>query len=518
MKAIDRNGAGSSHSLGSHVPAAPEGSGRTSGQSEPRTENRYPVSRTSAETTASSTKLDASTFREVMRSASPSKVKTEEYLARAHEFRKSQTKLCPERRKELLEKANDLIQARIGAAGSKDDEGYGSLGRLAEGEASVSSSSSAFSEDSGLADQVISSESPEVSGASSLSRTKSHSAPVLSQTAAMERLMRWSSARDLTKATRLMFKEGTRWRSELQHGLPPSVKAISMRNIARLRVELENGITDAKGKQTLVGAPLSVAEQGFIERLKTMPFVATHATEAPVEYIDPSTGAKYVKLLSRRRLEEEGTRFSRENSDNDIRPLATHDFVFFSVEPGREPSKPSSRFGRNLYAFDLDNRYIRDKGWMSLNDMLKLEKRDVAKHIPELTAEECERYAATGREYVARDLIFSAKDMREGLALSLVKVMRQVLSDEHRNTYLNTDDPGKVNALVNGFFRPEIKVASSFFAQDYIKRSTAISGMLDGSGKIDENGPAAAHETPEVYQPLTGKKEVGGFRNIGSMV
>ncbi|WP_176083903.1 hypothetical protein [Martelella sp. HB161492] len=518
MKPVDRNAAVATNDHGTHVAAAPDGSGRTSGRGGPRTASRYPASRTAAAPTPTSAKLDAATIRDLLRSTLPSKDKKEEYLARANQFSKGRAKLCPERRKEVLEKANNLMRARIGVAGSKEDEGFGSLGPSGDEGASVSSSSMSSSKDSGRADLSISSEDSKFSGTSSLSRAETPRAPALSQTAAMERLMRWSGARDLTRATRLMFNEGTTWMNEQKHGLPKSVNAISMRNIARLRLELAHGVRDAKGNQTLAGAPLSFAEQSFVERLKTMPFLATHATDAQVESIDPSTGAKYVKLLSRRRLEQEGVSFSRENSSNDIRPLANHDFVFFSVEPGSESTKPSSRFGRQLYAFDLDNHYIRDKGWMSLNDMLNLQKRDVANHIPELTAEESERYEATGSQYVARELIFSAKDMREGLALSLVKVMRQVLSDEHRNAYLNADDPERVNRLVNGFFRPEIKVANSFFAQDFSMRIVPKTGKLDGGNKFVEDGPFKAPGSPDVYQPLQGKKDTGGFRGIASMV
>ena len=70
-------------------------------------------------------------------------------------------------------------------------------------------------------------------------------------------------------------------------------------------------------------------------------------------------------------------------------------------------------------------------------------------------------------EAIAEDMqhIFFGPDMKEGILLTLLKMVRECVGEERQAALLSLDDPGKLNKLVNGFFRPQIMVPKHFFAK-----------------------------------------------------
>jgi hypothetical protein len=241
------------------------------------------------------------------------------------------------------------------------------------------------------------------------------------------------------------------------------LKEVSTRNILRLAKYFDPGD----------GFPAFTAEEhAFMDNLFDTPFYATHFTNADVVQDDKAT------LLSRKSLLDAGIIFNTENSTkDDIECLANDDCVFFAMEPGEFVKKPTSRFGDKLHSFNFSDPIFAENGWMSLNEMLKTKLDTAGKHLPWLS--ETEREDLQSREIGTVDHVFLGPHILMGLALTILDDCRTILTPENRDRVLAIRSADELNAIVNGFYRPELKLPKRF-APGYAGQETLVSKAFPG--------------------------------------
>lgn len=190
-------------------------------------------------------------------------------------------------------------------------------------------------------------------------------------------------------------------------------------------------------------------------------FNVSHATSASVM---GKNGV--VSLYSREKLIERGIDFDMDHTaSQDISQLSNDDFVFFALEYGMYPKKHASRFGTTLYRFDFDEPLFQEVAWLSLVEMLYSVTPDLSRHIKGLRPEEYRKLS--GRGIPPLSAVFIGKDMKTGLALSIINDLRQHVSIECREALLQNPDEVRMDGLINGLYRPEIKVPRHFFSENY---------------------------------------------------
>lgn len=208
---------------------------------------------------------------------------------------------------------------------------------------------------------------------------------------------------------------------------------------------------------------LNDLERQFIEYFLAAPFFATHYTDAPVKG-DNGT----VSLFSRQKLVDRDIIFDKGHSTlGDILILGNDDFVFFSLEAGTTLKKTSSRFGGTVYRFNFNDSRFCDTAWLSLVEMHMPQTPYLERYIEGLTPEEYSRLSQ--RLLQPLEIIFAGGDMKVGIALSIVCDVRKNLSSDSQIRLFSNIDDVRINKLVNGFYRPEIKVARHFFSNDYME-------------------------------------------------
>ncbi len=269
-----------------------------------------------------------------------------------------------------------------------------------------------------------------------------------------------AASRTITKSIRRFIAEkpyqrmvetGSLWKD---HGLEgqADIKVISKNNIRGLYQSL--GV-------------LSQDESDFLSRFLESKMFATHTTSAPVE-----NEKGIVSLFSREKLIDRGILFNTKNSpEEDISILGNDDFVFFSLEVGETPKKPSSRFGGEMFRFDFSKPSFTDASWLSLAEMRFSSTPHLSRHVQGLTDEEYGKLSK--RELPRFGSVFHGTDMKTGIALSLIKDFRNNLSDASRGKLLTWSTDDELNRLVNGMYRPEIKVPRHFFSDDKVKSNVA---------------------------------------------
>lgn len=264
------------------------------------------------------------------------------------------------------------------------------------------------------------------------------------------------AARQIVKAIRgfiggksheRMIKNGSLWKGAPSGTEKSHIDKLSKNNLHSLRNELSE---------------LSTHEKKFLERFFETPLYATHSTGAPVKREDES-----VALFSRQKLIDRNIIFNNDNSpQEDIKLLGNDDFVFFALEAGVESKKPSSRFGGTTYRFDFDAPAFKDAAWLSLVEMRFAQTPHLARHIEGLNDDDVAKLSK--RTLQPFETVFSGADMKTGIGLSLIRDLRK-LSPESNKRLLDSTDEVAINKLVNGLYRPEIKVARHFFSDKYME-------------------------------------------------
>lgn len=250
-------------------------------------------------------------------------------------------------------------------------------------------------------------------------------------------------------AQRKMLESGPEW--ELGPKDSKSAAGISNANVSKLRQQL---------------TPLRDYEKSFMDTFLKTRLYATHATRPGA--LNEKDGK--VALFSRQKLSERGIDFPVGNTEGqDIEDYASDDHVFFSLEAGDKPKKPSSRFGTELLRFDFEHAAIQKTGILNLVDpatglpppaldrFLAIESHSNSDE----KSEALENLSAL--EYTPKESLFRGHQMKSGLALAVIKTCRDNLPESIGKKMLEAKNGGDINALVNGLFRPSIMVPRHFF-------------------------------------------------------
>lgn len=249
------------------------------------------------------------------------------------------------------------------------------------------------------------------------------------------------------KSHERMIHNGSIWKGAPAGTERNHVDELSRNNLHGLRKELGR---------------LSEQESSFLDNFFTVPLYATHSTAAPVKREDGS-----VALFSRQKLIDRHIIFNTQNSpQEDIKLLGNDDFVFFALEVGKEPKKPSSRFGGTTYRFDFDTPAFKDAAWLSLVEMRFAQTPNLDRHVDGLDSTE---YGKLSKQKLQPfETVFSGGDMKAGIGLSIIRDLRK-LSPTSNYNLLESRGEVAINKLVNGLYRPEIKVAKHFFSDNYME-------------------------------------------------
>ncbi|HHI5006295.1 TPA: hypothetical protein ACP5TP_004789, partial [Vibrio parahaemolyticus] len=194
----------------------------------------------------------------------------------------------------------------------------------------------------------------------------------------------------------------------------------------------------------------------FFKKILDQKFAITHATDANV-----INSNKTMTLFSRKKLEERNINFRGGlSTSRDVDEFKNDDFVFFSIEPGEGGFKNKSRFGKTVYAVDFDNPSLSQVAWVSLQEQLISNCEDTRKHIGNISEEAHKKLSFS--KVGIRSNMFLAKDFRKGLALSLIKKFRE-LPNKDKENLLSVEYTSNLNDIINGIYRPEVKVPRHFF-------------------------------------------------------
>lgn len=277
----------------------------------------------------------------------------------------------------------------------------------------------------------------------------------------------------------LLSTQINRWRDSStpfleQNGIA-RLQAISSANIDKLQRNLGS---------------LNEQEQAFIKRFLASKFYITHATDAVDKVV--TKDSQTLQLYSLQKLLDSDTP-CHAASFADAYTLGNIDFVFFSLEASETHNKFGSRFGGVMFRISFDGPAF-DVAWLSLTEMLNfpgpkqalrqlcnglvsrgLSEEGLAQFWGSLIAEfEGERYMPSDLPSRLKcgqyDIVFFGKDMKYGLALNIIKVSRNLEKEVDRKLFLEHD----IDQLINGLFRPEVKVPRHFFAKDGTYEKYAI--------------------------------------------
>ncbi|HCL5345597.1 TPA: DUF4116 domain-containing protein [Salmonella enterica] len=254
-----------------------------------------------------------------------------------------------------------------------------------------------------------------------------------------------------------MFTSGTSWKElseKYQEKGLELMRKISKENISNLRNELKSLDND---------------EKSFLDSILTVKLRATHASNANLVNENNILGIYSRKLLIKKDIP-----FPEDNSTSkDIVCLSNDNFVFFSLEPGEDFKKPSSRFGSSIYSIDINKPVFEQVSCISLYDQITKEPPDPRKHIHGISLEAAK--ILQEKDPSVCGFTFFGKEMRTGLGLYLLKRIRMIPHSD-RQKILSMKSEHELNSVINGILRPEIKVPKYFFSKEH------TAALFDGKG------------------------------------
>lgn len=191
--------------------------------------------------------------------------------------------------------------------------------------------------------------------------------------------------------------------------------SLSAKNLSNLKTELR---------------PLSEEEEGFLSRGKSMKYCATHFTNNNLMETDTKgqKEPKVPKLYSRDRLESGGKiRFNKDNTTPaDIEEFANTDHVFFALEPGDEPKKPESDFGKYRLRVPLDHPVFPQTASLIVNDQLEPHISADVRILKKYGADSPHAKEILKRHAENVGNIFVGKDMIPGLLMTAIRDSRKI--------------------------------------------------------------------------------------------
>ncbi|MFF3564004.1 hypothetical protein ACFYXS_28550, partial [Streptomyces sp. NPDC002574] len=268
------------------------------------------------------------------------------------------------------------------------------------------------------------------------------------------------------------------------------VKNLSGRNVQGLRQEFDTllGTLDAGDAQAL---------RDLRARVENLPHHIKHATPAY------HTMANSGFMMSQGELERRGLKFlaSGKSSVKNTSNLGNDDFVFFRMESGKAPMQ--TRYGPTTMIFDA--KVLQEKGgWVSLHDQLNPLDRPTMRNLEfegknVRAAEFDEGFTGTGERarwtYTYPDKstrtvsfeqeVFHGADVRDGLALSVVREVHSIGGDfkAHVLRVMNNED--ELGKVVSNLFRPEAKFGGNL---PFTPLGSEVSGRW--AGLVDVHNPA----------------------------
>lgn len=251
------------------------------------------------------------------------------------------------------------------------------------------------------------------------------------------------------KAHTHMIEHGFFWSEAPKENARHHIKTLSARNYAALETRLGD---------------LSPLEEKFRAKFMATPLIAVHCTHAT-----PESPQQNLCLYSRKRLEASATiSFNKENSPiEDREEQGNDDFVFFSLEAGLTPQKPRSALGRTAYSVDFEHPRFQQFAWLSLVEMRFPITPWLDRHVPNLALSDYETLSPRTLPDPTQ-VIFSGPHMKAGIVLSIVEQARLV-SQRSQEILLACPDHASTNALMNGLYRPEVKVPRYFISETFQK-------------------------------------------------
>ncbi|BET96676.1 hypothetical protein [Xenorhabdus taiwanensis] len=243
-----------------------------------------------------------------------------------------------------------------------------------------------------------------------------------------------------TSAINRMMANGSRWR------------LFWPRN---LHNDMQNNIKNLQHKIQI--QPLSNEEQQFANAFMRNDFFVVHASD--VNLIN--NPERNLLIYSRYRLQEKGIEFpTHHSSTQDILGLGNDDYVFFSLEVGNTLQKPFSLFGANFYRipYKRENMAFRHSS-MTLIDQINLNAPD-GKMIEKISIRAREHLKC--RAFLRENVHFCGIDnCLEGLLYSIILETRDLSRLSMKNDaslILSARTDNEMNSVINGLFRPEIRV------------------------------------------------------------
>lgn len=129
-----------------------------------------------------------------------------------------------------------------------------------------------------------------------------------------------------------MLARGEDWQSDIKH----------------FSEEIKNNVDELH----YIRRNLNLSERVFLSRFMRTEFYATHATNA-ADVIDENDD---LVLYSYRKLQTKDRNPSTHKDTNtDITRLGNDNYVYFSLESGRDLQKPFSRFGQTIYRMKFNS-------------------------------------------------------------------------------------------------------------------------------------------------------------------
>lgn len=217
-------------------------------------------------------------------------------------------------------------------------------------------------------------------------------------------------------------------------------------------------------------SPLNGAELAFYRRFVATRLFAVHFTRTPLAPVAPDPGdtpPATLRLYSNANLRARRVSFTEGAGEGERDSMGNGDFVFFSLEVGAQPRKPTSRFGSVRYRFDVDRHaMLREDAWVSMDDM-HLEKLGLAPDRPTPLVmgllQPFDRMPASDAPNGRLSThVFFGGDVRRGMALALIDRIRFLRAPESRDALLRATSDDELNRVLNGLFRPEMKVPRAF--------------------------------------------------------
>jgi len=220
---------------------------------------------------------------------------------------------------------------------------------------------------------------------------------------------------------------------------------------------------------------LTESEAALYEAFMQKKFFATHFTDQRLD--KPSSHDKTLSLFAQDKLQKKGIIFSNSTGKSMFDWSADNKFVFFALECGEKPKKLDSRYyGHTVYRVPFDAPVFQQTAWGGLDyssDKLRPD-RDPKKHFAGMNDQEADTIKTVLRRQTrdlhqpeAYDDIFVGKDLIEGAALtaiSRIRALTEAQPDESgklpplAKRLLNSKTDAEIDGLLNGIFRPMIRV------------------------------------------------------------